>query len=233
MIDILAIIRKKLGGSLPEDFLTWMEVVIGVSADLMACSGGPDSWYTNMDKLLAAKGFSDTETQQIKIWSSDYPVNMPVCGSWILPASRFVIQNDDHDQQVPGNSERPLGNKGSVLVIDKDVPKHRGFEVLLFNRTDADWHIKTVLSSFQWSSTGGLGYPDGLSDCSQYTGSIAPGNCIGIAKDQAYVDGTCGYTMAAGKYTRVHRDIAIVNAMRAWVGLPATNGAALGLPGCV
>jgi alpha-amylase len=32
-----------------------------------------------------------------------------------------------------------MQDKGSVLVKEKDVAKHRGFEVQLFSRTDGDW----------------------------------------------------------------------------------------------
>lgn len=125
-----------------------------------------------------------------------------------------------------------MGDKGSVLIKDKDVAKHRGFEVQLFTRTDADWQIKLVLSSYQFMTAGGNGYPDGLSDCSLYTGSATSSACLGVPKDQAYVATSCGYTMAQGKYTRVHRDLSIINAMRGWVGLGSTTASALGISGC-
>ena len=122
--QILGRLRNKMGGSLPDDFIAWLEVIVGGESDLNACGGGEWSWYTNFDNKLAAAGLSFTDIQKIKIWSSgmpssflfrkppifsnrgvfvwlDYPKDMPVCGRWILPPSRFVIQNDDHDQQSP------------------------------------------------------------------------------------------------------------------------------------
>ena len=125
-----------------------------------------------------------------------------------------------------------MGNNGSVLIKEKDVPKHRSFEVLLFNRTDADWNIKLVLSSYSFTHANASGFPDGLSDCSLYTGSQPASGCLGVPKDQAYVPDACAYTIAPGKYTRVHRDVEIINAMRAWVGLNGTTAADLGIPGC-
>ncbi|PPQ77545.1 hypothetical protein CVT24_005235 [Panaeolus cyanescens] len=233
MAEILARLKAKMGGELPGDFITWLEVIIGGEKDLMACGGGEWSWYTNFDNKMKTAGLSASDIAKVKIWSSDYPKEMPICGSWIIPPSRFAIQNDDHDQQNDGSSSRDMGDKGSVLIKDKDVGKHRSFEVQLFTRTDNDWWIKLVLSSYQFSSTGGNGFPDGLSDCATYyTGSQALGGCKGIGKDAAFVDGSCGYTMATGKYTRVHRDLSIVNAMRGWVGLGATTASALGIPGC-
>ncbi|KAH7109641.1 glycoside hydrolase superfamily [Dendryphion nanum] len=236
MALILARLKTKLGGAdLPSDFLTWNEVILGGESDLLACGGGEWSWYTNFDSRLSAAGLSSSDVAKVKIWSSDYPKEFPACGRWILPASRFAVQNDDHDQQSPGSSSRDMQDKGSVLVKDKDVAKHRGFEVQLFSRTDADWSVKLVLSSYLFAEGGGNGFPDGLSDCSLYTGTQARSGCAGIARDEAFVENACGYnggTLVAGKYTRVHRDMAIVNAMRAWVGLGTTTASALGISGC-
>ncbi|PPQ72965.1 hypothetical protein CVT24_000167 [Panaeolus cyanescens] len=233
LAEILARLKNKMGGSLPGDFITWLEVIIGGEASLMACSGGEYSWYTNFNNKMSAAGLSNEDIQKVKIWSSDYPKEMPICGSWIIPPSRFAIQNDDHDQQNDGSSSRDMADKGSVLIKHKDVAAHRGFEVNLFARRDNDWHIKLILSSYMFTSTGGAGFPDGLSDCSlHYTGDQPIAGCKGVPKDTAYVANACGYTMSPGKYTRPHRDISIINAMRAWAGLSATNANALGIPGC-
>ena len=88
---------------MPDDWITWLEVIMGgkAEASLLACSGGQWSWYTNLDDKLKAAGLCDADVAKVKIWSSDYPNKMPICGSWILPSSRFAIQNDDHDQQSP------------------------------------------------------------------------------------------------------------------------------------
>ncbi|CAG8952424.1 hypothetical protein HYFRA_00001171 [Hymenoscyphus fraxineus] len=232
MAAILAVVKKKMGGSLPPDFIAWMEVILGGEASVLACDGGRDSWYTNFDRLLSAQGFTSSEISQIKIWSSDYPKEHPICGNWQIPPSRFAIQNDDHDQQNPGSSSRDMQSFGSVLIREKDIPKHRNFEVNLFARRDNDWWIKLVLSSYYFMDNGGSGFPDGLSDCSLFTGTGPRGDCLGMPKDTAFVESSCGYTTGQGKYTRVHRDLSIVNAMRAWVGLGATTASALGIPGC-
>jgi len=98
---IFAIIKKKMGGSMPADYISWLEIILGGEASVLACDGGADSWYTNFNNILSGKGFTQAEINQVKIWSSDYPKEMPICGSWVIPASRFAIQNDDHDQQNP------------------------------------------------------------------------------------------------------------------------------------
>jgi len=63
-----------------------------------------------------------------------------------------------------------MGDKGSVLVKEKDVNKHRNFEKQLFSRNDGNWQIKTVLSSYSFMNDGSQGFPDGLSDCKNCTG---------------------------------------------------------------
>jgi alpha-amylase len=104
MAAIFAIVKKKLGGNMPADWITWLEVILGGEAAPLACDGSANSWYTNFDNILSSNGFTASEISQIKIWSSDYPKEMPICGSWIIPPSRFAIQNDDHDQQNPVNN---------------------------------------------------------------------------------------------------------------------------------
>ncbi len=63
------------------------------------------------------------------------------------------------DPRDSGSSSRDMGDQGSVLVREKDVPKHRGFEVELFTRTDGDWQIKLVLSSYTFMNNGAMGFP--------------------------------------------------------------------------
>lgn len=86
---------------MPVDYISWLEIILGGESSVLACDGGKDSWYTNFNGILSSKGFTAAEVDQVKIWSSDYPKEHPICGSWVIPASRFAIQNDDHDQQNP------------------------------------------------------------------------------------------------------------------------------------
>ena len=68
---------------------------------------------------------------------------------------------------------------------------------------------------------GNDGFPDGLSDCSLCKGQWC-GSCRSIPKRQAYVKGAGSYTVEGWRgsdYTRTHRDLDIINAMRGWMGL--------------
>lgn len=88
---------------------------------------------------MEAVGLTEDEIYRIKIWSSDYPKEFPICGYWVIPSEREVAENDCADDQNPGSSSRDMGDKGSVLVKEKNVDKHRDFEVQLFQRTDGNW----------------------------------------------------------------------------------------------
>jgi len=86
-----------------------------------------------------------------------------------------------------------MGDKGSVLVIQKDVNKHREFEKQLFYRTDGNWQIKLVLSSYSFMNNGAMGPPDGKSDCTKCVGSQCNSCSKSMAFSQAYDPNSCGY----------------------------------------
>jgi alpha-amylase len=151
--------------------MTYLEVLIGGEAGLLECNYSSYQYTTYFDDAMKKNGLSASDIAKVKIWSSDYPKEMPICGYWIIPAERFAIQNDCHDDQNPGSSSRDMQDKGSVLIKDKDVPRHRSFEELLFNRTDANWQIRLVLSSYSFMNAGAAGPPDGKSDCAVCEGN--------------------------------------------------------------
>ncbi len=56
------------------------------------------------------------------------------------------------------------------MIREKNVEKHRTFNKQLFDRTDGDWSIKLVLSSYTFMNNGAMGIPDGKSDCKACVG---------------------------------------------------------------
>lgn len=118
-----------------------------------------------------------------------------------------------------------MGDKGSVLIKEKDVNKHRDFEKQLFTRTDGNWKIKTLLSSYTFMDNGAQGIPDGKSDCDKCVGDQCNSCTKSMKYSKAFDDSSCGYDCEKdgqwqeGVYTRVHRDQDIINAMRQWMGL--------------
>jgi len=71
--QIFGKLAQKMGGSLPGDFISWLEVLVGGEKDLVACGGGEWSWYTNFNNRLSAAGLSSADIEKIKIWSSGNP----------------------------------------------------------------------------------------------------------------------------------------------------------------
>lgn len=230
--------KDKLGGGdLPEDFITYLEVIIGGEAGLLMCNDGDYNFGASFEQKMKAAGLSDSDIMKVKIWSSDYPKEFPICGDWVIPAARLAVENECHDDQNPGSSSRDMGDKGSVLIKDRDTNKHRSFEVQLFERTDGDWKIKLVLSSYSFMNNGAAGFPDGKSDCANCKGDQCDSCNKSMKFSQAYDADACGYTCEVdgswveGVYTRVHRDADIINAMRGWQGLSQANSMAeIGLP---
>jgi len=227
----LSFIFKKLkdnlgGGDLPEDFTAYLEVLFGGEKDLLMCGGGFYSYGKPFVDKMKAAGLSDHDVYRIKIWGSDYPKEFPICGWWEIIPERHAIGLDCHDDQNEGSSSRDMGAEGSVYVKERDVNKHRWFNVKMFTRTDNNWKIKLLLSSYSFMSNGGRGYPDGKSDCSRCTGDQCRNNCRkSVPYQKAYNPNSTGYDSGnswdwkEGTYTRVHRDSQIVNAMRQWMGL--------------
>jgi alpha-amylase len=230
LVGIFSKLRRNLGGSLPSDFFTWLEVILGGEADLLMCNAQSGYNYgSSFTSQLAKAGFSEKEIDQIKTWNSGYPKE-PMKGSDDCSGEnlkRMVIQNDDHDQQNPGSSSRDMGDDGCVLIKGCAEDEHRGFEEKLFSSPNGvkdnndDYPIRTVLSSFYWGTGEVQGIPDGLSDCSLCT--VSCDGCKGMPYKKAFDAKSTGYDKGDGEYTRVHRDQKIVNAMRAWVGLSAIS----------
>jgi len=227
----LAVIFKKLkdnlgGGELPDDFTAYLEVLFGGEKDLLYCGDGFYSYGKNFENKMREVGLSGGDVFKIKIWGSDYPKEFPICGNWNIDSGRHAIGLDCHDDQNPGSSSRDMGDKGSVYIKERNADKHRGFTKDMFYRTDANWKIKLVLSSYSFMDNGGAGFPDGKSDCSRCTGEQCKNNCHkSVPYQKAYNPSSTGYDAGSswnwkqGTYTRVHRDREIVNAMRSWMGL--------------
>ena len=85
------------GGELPDDFITYLEVIIGGEKDLLMCNNNDYNFGVNFANFMKDAGLSDGDIGKIKIWESDYPKEFPICGSWVIPPERNAIENDCHD----------------------------------------------------------------------------------------------------------------------------------------
>ncbi len=130
--DNLAQIFKNLKDNLNglnEDFIAFLEVIIGGEKDLLMCSENKYNYGAYFEKAMLSAGLSQADVDKIKIWESDYPKEFPICGYWPIKSERYAIGLDCHDDQFPGSSSRDMGDKGSVLVKEKNIEKHRNFMV--------------------------------------------------------------------------------------------------------
>ena len=189
------------------------------------CGGGDYSFGKPFVNKMKAAGLSDGDILKIKIWGSDYPKEFPICGYWEIDPIRHAIGLDCHDDQFPGSSSRDMQDKGSVYVKERNADRHRYFLVQMFTRTDANWKIKLVLSSYSFINNA-YGFPDGKSDCSKCTGTQCKNYCSrSVPYQKAYDPNSRGYDAGSSgnwkenTYTRTHRDSQVVNAMRQWMGL--------------
>eukprot|EP01106_Pelomyxa_sp_JSP_P018092 TRINITY_DN795_c0_g1_i4.p1 TRINITY_DN795_c0_g1~~TRINITY_DN795_c0_g1_i4.p1 ORF type:complete len:459 (-),score=124.91 TRINITY_DN795_c0_g1_i4:114-1490(-) len=232
-VAIFSKFRRNMGGTLPSEFIAWLEILLGGEASMLMCNENSGYNYGKyLENKLYAAGFSSTEVAQIKIWNSGYPKEPDAdCNS--ISNVRNAVQNDDHDQQMPGSSSRDMGSYGSVLVKDKDVGSHRGFEKQLFNAprgatdNDNDYPVRILLSSWYFPNDNAFGIPDGLSDCNLC--QITCTGCLTVPYAPAFSSTSCGYDTPL--YTRTHRDKGVILAMRQWMHLPTNvSNAQLGLP---
>jgi alpha-amylase len=134
--DLSAIFKKLKdnlgGGDLPDDFVSYLEVIMGGEKDLLMCQDNPYNFGAPFERAMASAGLSQSDIFKIKIWESDYPKEFPICGYWSISSERYAAGLDCHDDQFPGSSSRDMGDKGSVLVKEKNVDRHRYFNVILY-----------------------------------------------------------------------------------------------------
>jgi len=230
LVAILTKLRNNLGGAMPADWVTYLEVLLGGEADMLMCNGNSGYNYgIYLENALLAAGWSQVDVNKVKIWNSGYPKE-PEKGYCTISPARNAIQNDDADQQNPGSSSRDMGDQGCVLVKGCPETDHRNFEKKLFENPNGardnanDYPIRLVLSSYYWQGSS-AGVPDALSDCSLCTKGCD--GCKTTTYSAAYDPTSCGYDTPV--YTRTHRDLTVVNAMRGWMGLAPTSYADLGL----
>jgi len=74
LVGIFSKLKRNLGGSLPEDFISWLEILLGGEASMLMCDVNSGYNYGGyLEDALFAAGFSSEDVQKIKIWNSGYP----------------------------------------------------------------------------------------------------------------------------------------------------------------
>jgi alpha-amylase len=75
-------LKDNLGGQLPDDFITYLEVIMGGEMGLLMCNDGEYNFGKSFENQMKAAGLSDADIYKVKIWESAYPKEFPECGSW-------------------------------------------------------------------------------------------------------------------------------------------------------
>ena len=219
--EILYLFKKNIGGKLPKDFFTWLEILSGDEADILFAEEGENSYAGGLNKTLTKLNFTEDDILKVKIWWSSYPKNYTIDAGKVDPR-RKVIQNDDHDTQYAdfrGLNENN-NSRGCVLSTGCKTEMHRNFEEKLFlspfNVTDnsIEAPIRMILSSF-YMDKDVVGLPDGKSDCKN-----CKGNCGKCKYSQpsfpGYIDENPPIYSGKG-FSRCHRDPGIISAMQKWI----------------
>ena len=73
-----------MGGQLPNDWMTYLEIIIGGEADLLMCRDNYYNFGKSFEADMAKEGFTQDDIWKVKIWDSTYPKEYPVCGYWVI-----------------------------------------------------------------------------------------------------------------------------------------------------
>lgn len=231
VIGILNKLRDNLGGSLPEDFLVYMKLLLGGEFDKYLCS--TSSEYSYGDAFYnALTMWTQKEKQQIKVWRSDFPKEFSKCAVKVGEKYQSMLGLDFYLEQFDTTSRDPP--EESIYVKYHDVEKHKTYLMKLFgvgvegSQSDIEQYngndYVVILSSYSFDndavSVFDTGIPDGLSDCGL---SLVDGCDNSMPKVQAYDEASKGYDAKDGGnwvdnvYTRVHRSEDVVTTMQQWL----------------
>ena len=210
--EIFRKFKENLGGSLPNDFFVIFEMDSN-GKDTLICNDNYIN-FSNKFKEKLRNIFSEEDVKKFKIQVEGSQNNLNnVCDNtnWI-EHERFVMFLENYNNQ--NNDDNNIRNK----IVTKD--SHRKQYCDMFNDNSINSKIRIIFSSYSLDSSGGTGFPDGFSDC---TGIYDCKYSVGKAK--AYEPLSTGYDTGDRdhwinlNYTRVHRDIFIVNSMRTFMNL--------------
>ena len=215
---IFKLLKENLGSVFPDDFLIYLEIQVGNEKNMLFCSEGDYNFGESFSKKLIEQGLTDDDINKIKIWTEGYLEKLPNCNSendWAIDMRRHIVSLENQDDMKPESS-----SSYSYIYL-KDIDNHRNNYIQMIKKNDINWKIKILFSSYSLINEA-TGFPDGKSDCGN--------NCQKpVPYVKAYEPLSIGYDTGnisnwiQGNYTRIHRDLQIVNAMREWMGLSEIN----------
>ena len=71
LVAILTQVKTNLGGVMPDDFMTYLEVLLGGEADMLSCNVNSGYNYGGyLETALKSAGWSQTDVDKVKLWNS-------------------------------------------------------------------------------------------------------------------------------------------------------------------
>ena len=219
-IEIFKKLKSNLGdGNFPDDFMTIFEIEFDNESDKdkYICTDESNEFGSKFTSKINAIFPNDINKFKIQIQINVEPkFYNKVCNSnmnWISP-ERYVLFLENQYNQVYNNINNNLTNMNNHKT---------SYEEMLANN---DYNIKNKIIFSSYTLTGkGTGFPDGKSDCTGKEGCQYP-----VKYTKAYDPLSIGYDTGSdsspfkeGNYSRIHRNIDIVNSMRKWLGLNELN----------
>ena len=216
-VSIFGKFKKNLGDlEFPEDFIAILELSYENNKDILL-NDGEYSFGEPFTEKLKNIGLTDNDINKIKIGNEE-PDALPIYDDeWKINQSRHVMSFENYDiQKIDSNND-------FSYIITKDIDIHRNKVIEILKRNDIDWKIKIIFSSYSLNGQAN-GFPDGKSDCSKCKTINCKKYCNKNASyTKAYDPLSKGYDAGnsenwrEGVYTRIHRDIKIINSMREWM----------------
>ena len=214
-VSIFKKLKDNLDSEFPQDFIAVLELTLGNDKNILICENGDYSFSSSFVKKLLKEGFSNCDINKIKIWNSNFPNESLKCMDiWKISPERHAINIESPEDHYTDSIHQSY-------IKNKDIEFHKKNIINMIKSTEYNWKIKSIFSSYSLINDAN-GFPDGKSDCSKSKRK----ECIkSVPYRKAYDPLSTGYDTGnknnwkEGKYTRVHRDLDIINSMREWLGI--------------
>ena len=228
--QIFGHVKYYLGNKLPLDFMAIINLE-NADMDIILCEQNEDilDFGPYFSNLLKKEGFKDTEIQQIKFWFKGNLAYEDFLGQYdascdieneddlFVDVSRWTISLEYSDDINMGHDDY------NIYIKHKNKNEHKNILINnLFLKPRFNWAIRFVFTSFSIDSVNGI--PDGKSEKSFCESDSCRLYTVDLPFKRAFNPYSKGYDCGdgennwiIGEYSRIHRDIDVINAMREWL----------------
>ena len=229
-VKIFTQVKNYLGNKLPLDFMAIINLE-NADMDFILCEQNEDilDFGPYFSNLLKKEGFKDTEIQQIKFWFKGNLAYEENLGKYdascdienedelLVDVSRWTVGLEYSDDINMGHDDY------NIYIKHKNVKQHKDILINnLFLKPRFNWAIRFVFTSFSIDSVNGI--PDGKSEKSFCESDSCRLYTVDLPFKRAFNPYSKGYDCGDGEnnwifgeYSRIHRDIDVINAMREWM----------------